>query len=84
MAAEDLFNYFVGGLALISAAISAMLYCRAYLPGAQLKILDELLQETRVICDKSYNDGFLPEDLRKGFEEELAEYVIFPCTVGRI
>ncbi|KAF9461621.1 hypothetical protein BDZ94DRAFT_1263289 [Collybia nuda] len=73
MGPQDVFNYIVGALALISAASSAVLYYGPYLPSTQLKILDELLEETRMIYKESCDDDFLPEDLRTGIEEELIE-----------
>lgn len=80
---EDLFAYCLGGLAIISAVTSVALYSQSYLPGAQIRVLNELLCETREIYDKSHSDGLLSDDFRREFEEDLAGYVsrlIFGAT----
>lgn len=72
---EDLFAYCLGGLAIISTVTSVALYSQSYLPGAQIRVLNELLCETRQIYDKSRSDGLLSDEFRGEFEENLAEYV---------
>lgn len=59
---SNIFSYFVGGLALISTITSVLLYCRVYLPSAQMKVLEELLTETKVIYDKANLEGLLPRE----------------------
>ena len=47
------FNLLAGILGFIITVVSStVLCCRAYLPGARMKILDELLKETRTIYEK--------------------------------
>ena len=58
----NLFNFVVGVFGFIATITSTALCCRAYLPGAQMKILDELLQETRTIYEKADADGLFPSD----------------------
>lgn len=57
---EKAFGFFVGVFALFSAVLSTILYYRAYLPGAEIKVLDELLRETMDIYDKARAGGLLP------------------------
>lgn len=70
---SDIFNYYVGGMALFSTVISAALFSRMYLPGAQLRVLDELLRETRNIYEKSSADGLLSSGFCQDFEEKLIQ-----------
>lgn len=76
MGSEDIFNYYIGGLTLISTVVSIALYSRTYLAGAQIKILDELLQETRVIYEKSCTDGLLPADYRREVGVKISQCVL--------
>lgn len=57
-----LFNFVVGVFGFIATITSTALCCRAYLPGAQMKILDDLLKETRTIYEKADGDGLFPSD----------------------
>jgi hypothetical protein len=59
-APENIFSYCVGGLALFSTISSVLFYCRLYLPTTQLKLLDELLMETKDIYRKASEDRLLP------------------------
>ncbi|KAF9463065.1 hypothetical protein BDZ94DRAFT_1259982 [Collybia nuda] len=61
--ASNIFSFFLGGLALISAITSTILYYRAFLPTAQMKILDDLLRETKDIYVKAEAEGLLPGTL---------------------
>lgn len=76
MGSEDIFNYYIGGLTLISTMVSIALYCRTYLAGAQIKVLDELLQETRMIYEKSSAEGLLPMEYKREMDVKLSQYVI--------
>lgn len=76
MGSEDIFNYYIGGLTLISTMVSIALYCRTYLAGAQIKVLDELLQETRVIYEKSSADGLLSMEYRREMDFKLTQFVV--------
>ncbi|KAF9461975.1 hypothetical protein BDZ94DRAFT_757675 [Collybia nuda] len=60
---SNAFSYAVGGLALFSTLASVLLYSRTYLPGAQMKVLDDLLVETRQIYEKASTEGLLPPDV---------------------
>lgn len=76
---ESIFSYFVGGLALVSAIISTILYYRIYLPEAQIKILDDLLRETKDIYKKADADGLLEEAeaFRNFIQTQLLRLVSF-------
>jgi hypothetical protein len=60
MDAQNIFSYCVGGLALITTISSVLFYCGLYLPANQLKLLDELLIETKNIYHKANDEGLLP------------------------
>ena len=61
----------MGGVALMSTVASLTLYSRTYLPEPQMKILEELLQETRQIYEKSDAEDLLPSDFKADFIEAL-------------
>ena len=73
-ASQDL-SYFLGGLALMSTVTSLGLYSRSYLPNAQIKILDELLHETRQIYEKSDAEDLIPNDSKAEFRGTLTRLV---------
>jgi hypothetical protein len=54
--AANNFNFLAGVFGFIVTVASTALCCRAYLPGAQMKILDKLLKETRTIYEKADAD----------------------------
>ena len=60
---------------MITTGISLTLYSQTYLPGRQIKILDDLLEETWAIYEKSEVDGLLPEDFQVNFKERYTKYV---------
>ena len=60
---------------MVTTAVSLTLYSRTYLPGTQIKILNDLLEETWSIYEKSEVDGLLPEDFRVNFRERYIKYV---------
>ncbi|KIK04126.1 hypothetical protein K443DRAFT_93835 [Laccaria amethystina LaAM-08-1] len=60
--ASNHFNFVAGVLGFAITIISAAACCRTYLPGAQMKILDELLKETRTIYEKADADGLFPSE----------------------
>ena len=57
----------------MSAVVSLTLCSRFYLPSSQMKILDELLQETRQIYEKSDAEDLLPTHFKADFIEKLLE-----------
>ena len=57
----------------MTTLVSLTLYSRTYLPGSQMKILDELLQETRQIYEKSDAEDLLPTHFKADFIEKLLE-----------
>ncbi|KAF9011830.1 hypothetical protein BDQ17DRAFT_1420237 [Cyathus striatus] len=61
ISSQDIFNYATGALAFLSAIASTLLYYRQYLPGVQIKILDELLEETKGMYCKFEAEGLLSE-----------------------
>lgn len=72
---ENIFSFFVGALALISAMLSTISYYRTYLPGAQIKVFDELLKETKDIYDKANADGLLEsEAFRDSIQNNISRY----------
>ncbi|KAF8978281.1 hypothetical protein BDQ17DRAFT_1383067 [Cyathus striatus] len=62
MFSEDIFNYAVGVLAIASALVSIALCSRSYLPGAQMKALDEVVNEIKDMYIKAQADGVLPRE----------------------
>jgi len=69
--ASNDFGYFIGGLALMSTITSLALCSRSYLLVSQMKILDNLLQETRQIYEKSDAEDLLPSDSKLSFASRL-------------
>ncbi|GLB34250.1 hypothetical protein LshimejAT787_0111340 [Lyophyllum shimeji] len=74
MAAESIFNYFVGGLALLSTLFSMLFYLNVYLPGPRMKAFDETLAETKTIYEKAQAEGLLPPDMSRKARVQLQEY----------
>lgn len=74
MAAENTFNFFVGGLALISTLLSVLLYLHSYLPGPQMKAFDELFVETKTIYEKASAEGLLSPDMSRKAQARLRKY----------
>lgn len=74
MAAETTFNYFVGGLALLSTLFSMLLYINTYLPGPQMKVFDELLMETKTIFEKAIAETLLPPEMARKAQAQLQRY----------
>jgi len=72
--AENPFSYYVGALALFSTVSSGLLYCRLYLPTSQLRILDELLEETRNIHRKTGSEGLLSHEASNYAQTHLNLY----------
>jgi len=69
------FSYSLGGLALMTTVVSLVLYTRTYLPSTQMRILDELLQETRQIYERSDAEDLLPTDLKVDYSVRLTRLV---------
>ncbi|KAF9001764.1 hypothetical protein BDQ17DRAFT_1409906 [Cyathus striatus] len=67
ISSADMFNYAVGVLAVVSTMSSAVFFYCSYLPGAQIKVLDALLQDTWNIYKDAEINGALP------LEPELSE-----------
>lgn len=76
MGAESIFNYFVGGFALLSTIFSMLVYLHVYLPGPRMKAFDELLVETRNIYEKASADDLLPAEMSREAQAQLREYEI--------
>jgi len=71
--AQDIFSYCVGGLALVSTIISVLSYCRLYLPTTQLKLLDELLVETKDIYRKAGEEMLLLPEVSIDAQTRLSQ-----------
>jgi hypothetical protein len=74
-AAETVFSYCVGGLALISTISSMLFYCRLYLPTTQLRLLDEILLETKDIYRKANEERLLPSKVSGDAQTRLRKLV---------
>lgn len=74
MAAESTFNFFVGGLALLSTVFSMLVYLNSYLPAPRMKLFDELLVETKSIYEKASAEGLLPPDMSIEAQDRLLQY----------
>jgi uncharacterized protein YcaQ len=55
----SIFGYVVGIISLIAMALSVFLF-RSHLPSRQIKVLDELLKDTRAIYEWADEAGLLP------------------------
>jgi hypothetical protein len=75
-AAQDIFSYSVGGFAVISTITSALFYCRLFLPSTRLKVLDELLVETKEIYHKAEAERLLPNAVSRDAQVRLRRSVI--------
>lgn len=74
--ASSHFSFVAGVLGFAITIISAAACCRTYLPGTQMKILDELLKETRTIYEKADADGLFPsQNFKEASLRMLARYV---------
>jgi hypothetical protein len=75
--ADNIFSYCVGTLALITTITSVLLYCRQYyLPTSQLRLLDDILSETKNIYHRTYGEGLLPPIASKYAETQLNSSVV--------
>jgi hypothetical protein len=68
---DNIFSYCVGGLALLSTIFSMLFFCRLYLPATQLKLLDELLAETKDMHKKTHEEGLLTYTVFSRVQERL-------------
>jgi hypothetical protein len=59
----DLFSFCVGGLALVSTIVSVAIFLRGYLPSVQIKVLDEVFDETKTIFENAIADGLLSDEM---------------------
>lgn len=73
--ASNTFSYAIGGIAIISTISSLLLYSRVFLPNTQLRILDDLLTETRTIYHKAEAEGLLPCDVSAKAKAKLLRSV---------
>jgi hypothetical protein len=79
---ENSFSYFIGGLALLSTTFSMLFFCRLYLPETRLKILDELLVETKEIHRKTNEEGLLSDLIFDEVQARLRRLVHMPlCCI---
>ncbi|GLB34246.1 hypothetical protein LshimejAT787_0111300 [Lyophyllum shimeji] len=74
MASESSFNYFVGGLALLSTVFSMLVYLNVYLPGPRMKAFDELLVEAREIYEKARGEDLLPPEMSRQAQAKLRKF----------
>ena len=74
-------RYFVMGLVLLSAIVPLAIICRGYLPGAQMKLLDELLTETKGIYQRAQAAGSLPASVQAQIQAQLMSYGESMCVV---
>lgn len=67
------FSFIAGVLGFVMAVTSASAWCRAYFPSVQMKILDDLLRETRQIYEQADTENLFPsEKFRKRSKSMLA------------
>ena len=78
MSAQNVFSYCVGGLALISTVSSAIFYCGLYLPSTQLRLLDELLIETKNIYHKTTDEKLLTVEASSYAQTRLRRLAVIP------
>ncbi|GLB34248.1 hypothetical protein LshimejAT787_0111320 [Lyophyllum shimeji] len=71
MASESIFNYFVGGLALLSTVLSMLIYLNVYLPGPRMKAFDDLLAETKAIYEKAREEDLLSPEMSRRAQANL-------------
>jgi hypothetical protein len=73
------FNFIAGVLGFVIAVTSASAWCRACFPSVQMKILDDLLRETRQIYEQADAENLFPsENFRKMSKSMLARCVEKP------
>ena len=73
------FNFIAGVLGFVIAVTSASAWCRACFPSVQMKILDDLLRETRQIYEQADAENLFPsENFRKISKSMLARCVDKP------
>jgi hypothetical protein len=76
MDTANLFSYCVGGLALVSSIVSVVIFYRSYLPGVQIRLLDDVLQETKQIFQATEADGLFPTPVfQLTVQEQLTKYI---------
>lgn len=67
------FSFIAGVLGFVIAVTSASAWCRACFPSVQMKILDDLLRETRQIYEQADTENLFPsEKFRKRSKSMLA------------
>ena len=72
------FNFIAGVLGFVIAITSASAWCRACFPSIQMKILDDLLRETRQIYQQADTENLFPSEIfRKISKSMLARRVCF-------
>lgn len=70
---STIFAYYVGAFGLTTTIVSVVYFCHNYLPSAQLKVLDDVLRETRDFYEKARSDGLLPEPYAERVQANLSK-----------
>ncbi|KAF8994797.1 hypothetical protein BDQ17DRAFT_1330922 [Cyathus striatus] len=65
---QDVFNLAIGIVTVISVITSVIYYCRIYLPGIQMKALDDFFGDAKGLYNKVEADWLLPEGSGKRAE----------------
>ncbi|KAF5388387.1 hypothetical protein D9615_000862 [Tricholomella constricta] len=77
MAAETIFSYVAGGISLLALFSSpVIIYVKFYSPMPRIKFYDELLVDTKRVCENAIRDGLLPTEMAMGARARLQHYEI--------
>ena len=72
------FSFIAGVFGFVIAVNSASAWCRACFPSVQMKILDDLLRETRQIYEQADTENLFPSEIfQKISKSMLARCVCF-------
>ena len=69
------FNFIAGVICFVIAVVSATAWCYTCFPSVQMKILDDLLRETRQIYVQADAENLLPFEVSQDISTELARCV---------
>ena len=70
------FGFIAGVLGFVLAVTSASACCRGCFPSVQMKILDELLRETRQIYEQADSENLFPSD----FFRKISKSMLVRCV----
>ena len=70
------FGFISGVLGFVLAVTSASACCRGCFPSVQMKILDELLRETRQIYEQADSENIFPSD----FFRKISKSMLVRCV----